>query len=30
MNNTEYEYCDCGNRLINDEEKREGICRECK
>ena len=23
-------YCDCGNRLVSDEEERLGICRSCK
>ena len=30
MSDTEYEYCDCGNPLITDEEKRERICKDCK
>ena len=25
----EEEYCDCGNKLITDEEKTEHICRRC-
>lgn len=26
----EKEYCDCGNKLVTDEEKREQICKDCK
>jgi hypothetical protein len=24
------DYCDCGNELKSDEEKRDGICEDCK
>ena len=28
--NKERRYCACGNELLNEEEKRLGICRDCK
>ena len=24
-----YDYCDCGNLLVSEQEQRDGICRDC-